>query len=271
VLVSLRPDETLASALRKLHGYKLTTVPVMEEHTAKAFQSAYMLDLMDLALYIVETDGRADMFNTRVDHIANSERREGEKGVPFVRSDATFGEAFRSLHHHRRVLVIDQATDRPIGMLSPTDVIRWVLEHQKHCPAEILAKPVSDLKCSTIAITAKQNEPMSEALRKFVGEGKSGIGVTDDHGRLVGNLSLADLRCLTPENAHTLLRLNVGAFLSETRKVPKEAVTCRPSTSLLETMRLLQRNHIHRVFVTDEQEKPLYVFSSSDVIRNLSP
>lgn len=82
-------------------GYKLTTAPVLEEHTSKALRSAYMLDLMvrechvhdgaglysnssslllhtcacvlqDLALYIVETDGRADMFNTRVDHIANS-------------------------------------------------------------------------------------------------------------------------------------------------------------------------------------------------------
>jgi len=275
MLVSLRPENTIATALHKLHGYKLTCAPVMEEQTAKAFRSARLLHLQDLALYLLETDGRADMFNTRVEHLPPKGLCGDMPGVPYVVSDATFVSAVRALKQHRRLVVLDQATDRPVGMLSPIDVVRWVLAHLRDVPAEVMAKPVSELKCTKGVITAKRSESMEQALRKFVGKEKSGIGVVDDQGRLVNNLSLADLRCLTPENAHQLLHLNVGTFLSETRKVPKEPVTCRPNTPFVEVLRLLHRHKIHRagdtleVFVVNEVEQPIAVFSATDAIINL--
>jgi len=249
VLVSLRPDDTIATALRKLHGYKLTSAPVMEDHTAKAFRTAHMLHLQDLALYILETDGRADLFSMRVEHLPHRGLGGGDMqgGIPFVMSDATFTSAVRALRQHRRLVVLDQATNRPTGMLSPMDVITWILAHLRDLPAELVAKPVNELQCSKDVISAKRSESMEQALRKFVGKDKSGIGIVDDQGRLVNNLSLADLRCLTPENAHQLLHLTVGNFLSETRKVPKEPVTCRPNTPLVEVLRILHRNRIHRL------------------------
>lgn len=113
-LVSLRPDDTLAVALRKLHGtaYRLnihtqrdiglmlsgpwtlartqtdectgsgrahgqgpairphTHAHGMEQHSSNWLQRHTDWHKKDLALYLVETDGRADMFNTRVDHLA---------------------------------------------------------------------------------------------------------------------------------------------------------------------------------------------------------
>ncbi len=115
-------------------------------------------------------------------------------------------------------------------------------------------------------------EPVADALRRFVGEDKSGVAVVDDRGRVVANLSLADLRVLpprppfptrrsrpspvvslvisqrlTPENAAELLRLNVGAFLSATQELPKDPVTCRPSTTLTDALHLLHSHRVHRV------------------------
>jgi CBS domain-containing protein len=112
---------------------------------------------------------------------------------------------------------------------------------------------------------------MADALRRFVGEDKSGVAVVDDRGRVVANLSLADLRVLpprppvptrrsrpspvcrvvsqrlTPENAAELLRLNVGAFLSATQELPKDPVTCRPSATLTDALHLLHSHRVHRV------------------------
>lgn len=273
VLMSLRPDDTLAIALRKLQGLKISGAPVLEDHSARSLRSARMVDLMDLALAIVESAGRPEVFNTPVRLIAGSAKEGGAAGLPFIYNDAPFVEGVRALKQSRarRLLVLDQATDAPLALLSQSSVVSWALRHIKHLPADLMAKPVSQLECGSRVVTVKRDEPMPDALRRFVGEDKSGVAVVDDRGRVVANLSLADLRCLTPENAAELLRLNVGAFLSATQELPKDPVTCRPSATLTEALHLLHSHRVHRVYVTDEQGLPVGVFSTTDAVANLCP
>jgi CBS domain-containing protein len=266
VLYSLLPDDSLATALRKLSGFKVSGAPVLEDRSAQAFRSARMVDLNDLALAIVESCGNRQVFDMPVSRIAG-------EGLAFVYDDALLAEGVRALvkSNTKRLLVLDQATDGPIAVLSQSGVVAWVLRHIKHLPSDLLAKPISQLKCSSHVVAVKRDEPMADALRKFVGEGRSGVAVVEDSGRIVANLSLADLRRLTPENAMELLRLSVGAFLSSTQELPKDPVTCTYNTTFAEVLHLLHSRHVHRVYVTDQQGLPVGVFSTTDAMANLCP
>jgi len=264
VLYSLLPDDSVATALRKLRGFKVSGAPVLEDRSAQAFRSARMVDLNDLALAIAE--GNRQAFDMPVSRIAG-------EGLSFVFDDALLAEGVRALvkSQTKRLLVLDQATDGPIAVLSQSSVVAWVLRHIKHLPADLLAKPVNQLKCSSRVVAVNRDEPMADALRKFVGEGRSGVAVVDDRGRIVANLSLADLRRLTPENAMELLQLSVGAFLSSTQELPKDPVTCTSNTTFTEVLHLLHSRHVHRVYVTDQQGLPVGVFSTTDAMANLCP
>ncbi len=46
-------------------------------------------------------------------------------------------------------------------------------------------------------------------------------------------------------------------------------VLCRPDSSLLEVVGLLVRSKIHRVYVIDEQEKPVGIVTMTDVLRKV--
>jgi len=266
VLVSVRPDATLGDTLHKLQGYKVTAVPVLENHTAQALRTAHMVDLLDLAGAIAESGDNPQVLETPVGRLSSSTR------LPLVHSDTCLADAVKMMQAHPRahhLLVLDQGSDRPIAILSQTDIIKWALIHSQHLPHEVMTKPVRGLKCSTHVVSAKHNESMKEALHRFIRHEKSGMAVVDEDGRMIANLSLADLRGLTHENARRLLSLNVNDFLRVTRQSPKEPVTCTSSTTMSEVMHLIRKHHVHRVYVTDEQGRPVGVISSSNVIANM--
>jgi CBS domain-containing protein len=75
---------------------------------------------------------------------------------------------------------------------------------------------------------------------------------------------------LTPENFHSLLSLNVGRFLEETQQYHKLPVFVHYGDHVDTVAKAMRNNHIHRVFVVDDNKKPVGVISSSDLVNLLT-
>jgi len=64
-----------------------------------------------------------------------------------------------------------------------------------------------------------------------------------------------------------LMKLTVQQFLEETKQqLQKQVVTCLEETTFLEVMKLMHKNHIHRVYILDQLRKPIGVMTSLDIV-----
>ncbi|CAI7729755.1 unnamed protein product [Closterium sp. NIES-53] len=89
-------------------------------------------------------------------------------------------------------------------------------------------------------------------------------------GRLLGTLSVSDLRGMDAETLAQLTCMKVRDFLAHMASLTPEgrrpSIMCRMAAPLAEVMALAATNRVHRVWVTGEEDELLGVVSLTDVI-----
>jgi CBS-domain-containing membrane protein len=147
-------------------------------------------------------------------------------------------------------------------------------------------KPLLDLTAEDLmsrdVIAISRHTSLREAAHTLAQANVSGAPVTDERGRCVGVLSSTDLvRWLDgPEQAIRRRFTSTRCFCSdwevmEFEALPDEAVgrymtadpvTTRPDARLGELARRMLDAHIHRLFVLDEEGRPVGIVSTTDVL-----
>jgi predicted transcriptional regulator len=186
-----------------------------------------------------------------------------------------------------RVAVKDDS-GRIIGVLTQGRVVRELLKHYPY------TKKIADLKFKTDkVVTIPKNMRAIDGFLLMHAENVSSIGIIDGH-RVVGNLSASDLKVrvfhlflfffsffadrpvyqlLASEELSKLLLL-VGDFINEIRsragKRPDFLIACDPNSDFKASLEDMMNNHVHRMFLLDNEEKPLGILSLTDVIREMA-
>jgi len=118
-------------------------------------------------------------------------------------------------------------------------------------------------------------QPAIDGFSLMVKENISGIAVVNDAGVLRGALSVRDLKAVAPDAAlFWRLYQPTGTFLSKlNREYGEERPTrpqyCSPDDTLEAALKVLVYNKIHRVFIVDDERKPIGVFSMKDLLLEL--
>ena len=100
---------------------------------------------------------------------------------------------------------------------------------------------------------------------------KNAVAVVDKDGRLIANLSCSDLRGLHRGNLDTLL-LPVYEFLEISSKdregglLPDQLRNATPDTPLDVVVNMMLESHIHRVWLTNDNDEPVGVVSITDIL-----
>jgi CBS domain-containing protein len=97
------------------------------------------------------------------------------------------------------------------------------------------------------------------AARRLAREQISGVPVVDAEGRCIGILSATDFLTFWADDARQGDE-EVGEHMTA------DPVMVAPDASITELARMMIDAHIHRVIVVDEQEHPIGVVSSTDVL-----
>jgi len=92
----------------------------------------------------------------------------------------------------------------------------------------------------------------------------SGVGVVDDRGRLVNNISATDLKNLIRDPYHFQAMARPIADFVDTSGFAVQ--TCTPKDTLEDVMRRMQATRVHRLYIVDAEHKPLSVVSIRDVL-----
>ncbi|MEB3351863.1 MAG: CBS domain-containing protein [Cyanobacteriota bacterium] len=132
------------------------------------------------------------------------------------------------------------------------------------------------------------SSPLQDAVKLMSDHHVSGLAVVDEGGELVGELTEQDLMVreggfdagpyLMLLDAVIYLR-NPLAWDRQVHQVLGSSVadvmsgrphTCGGATSLPEAARLLHENRVQRLFVLDDQHRPVGVLTRGDVVRALA-
>ncbi|KAJ1650646.1 hypothetical protein IWQ61_008609, partial [Dispira simplex] len=162
----------------------------------------------------------------------------------------------------------DAKSPKPSFLLTQSDVVYYIFKHPDVVPAAILDQSVQALfpeAFSRTLLTVHAQDPTLHALRYMDHNDRTAAAVLDYEGRLVGNISASDLRGLRDTNLG-LLQDPVMQFLDRIRpQRPSPVVTTRDGT-LRYVIEQVCIHKIHRVWVVDDNRRPVTVVTLTDII-----
>jgi len=149
-----------------------------------------------------------------------------------------------------------------------------------------ITKPLQELTAEDVMSRDLVSLPRKMSLRAaahLFGQSQiSGAPVVDEEGRLVGMLTATDLMAWVDRGEHAAKRSsNSCACLCTDWQVPDlsslpadevcrhmttDLVTAAPSAYITELARSMIDAHIHRVLITDKQERLLGIVTTTDIL-----
>jgi len=285
-LITISTDETVESALSKLYENKITGAPILDnQKEMKGF-----VDYIDLVHFLVQTCTKAltdvvqgESRSLKTDDMAMMRKRSKEFRISNILDvvDLSKRNAFFPLYEDQdvreairifstgihRILVRSRQNDQVAGIVSQVDVIGALsqdksLKKFQSSIGELLNKTT---KIMTVPASNISIDSFILMHQNFL----SSIAVTDERGEhLIGNLSAADLRGAVQDFTmllHSTIDYLKWTYKSEGKNI--QVIYATPKTSLHDAVMLMQKHKIHRIYVAENDLKPIAVVSFTDIAK----
>jgi len=284
-LVVVREDDKLGDVLSKLASYQILSAPIIDQ----GGKSDRAIDMLDIVAYAYQKLDLEHERSKRPDETQINEflkKQVKNLGAisqrnPWLRLDKqkSVKKALLnlSLPYCHRLWILEKGT--PIGVLSQFDLLRFILDNSDLFQ-EVFKESVQTLfPESRSPFIISDQSPLIEAFRHIHMARVSGVAVVDKSGKLVGNVSATDLQFMTLSDPKAILhefQSPISEFFRTKEKSqifgrgdrphPFDPVTISSKDKLEEVANKLLTHKIHRLYVVDEQKKPLQVLTLTDVL-----
>jgi CBS-domain-containing membrane protein len=285
IFIAQRSDKVI-DVWKGLIAHNFLSVPVLQKTGSKYYG---LLDLADIVLFVVKTFGsklnvdknfwemdisQEHFFQSRtVKDIMTYPLSRRNPFHPISKGYSLFSavEALARQKGLHRVPVVD-SNRQLANILTQSQVLDFVAEHLnilgsiKDLPAREMLSPD--------VLTIGEDELALGAFHKMVEHNISGLAVVDNQGKIVESISVRDLKAIQYDG-RMFWRLNqkVKDFLmkikkdrEEKKKRPKDLVVGKLDEPLEQIIAKLHGNRVHRLFVVNEQSKPVGVISLKDIL-----
>jgi CBS domain-containing protein len=272
--------DSASTALKLLTKYNVLSAPVLDKERN---QYIGFVDMVDLAAFIVdiytETDIMGENFlslleqgerfiTTKVKDLINLSSRN-----PFVpvREGSSLYSVIELLAKHKvhRVPVID-LQGRVSNLLTQSSVLSYLAAHLDKL-GSVTEQTVAELLLGhKDVITIGVNGRAIDAFKIMTDRGISAVGVVDEEGKLVGNISVRDIRVVAGD-ARLIQRLYLGVreFIykinSERIDIINPAIACSAKDTYGLVVQKLAASRVHRIYVV-ENHVPIGLISLSDAL-----
>lgn len=168
--------------------------------------------------------------------------------------------------YHRILITRDY---KPVGLLSQMDVIRFMGKNLHLIPEKLRHTAIFHL-AKTGVVSVNESENLLNGLKVICDHNFYGIALVNDKNQIVGNLSVSDLRGCSAEDLKHCLKHDIHTFFQKTKSfMKKDPVKCSSSENFENVMLTLVHKHVHRIYVSDQNETPVSVFSASDAVNHI--
>eukprot|EP01080_Neovahlkampfia_damariscottae_P007222 gene7222-11537_t len=256
-ILVLSSEDHVPDALKKLIDMNIVSAPVINEET-KEFLG--LLDVVDILAFVVS--------------IFDNKSTDKEHG----------GNIFKSL------TASEKYSKQPIGditnimhnSITPVkvgtnlwDVLQIFVDGAHRVPVITEeGKLISILTQAAVVNTlAKHPNALGELGKQDVQTLKieiSGVGVVDQSGKLMGNISARDLKYIKPNQIFSNMLKSCGQFISDIKQSIIEenapVIAVNPDTKFSFVLGRMAVNRIHRLYVCDKDQKPTAIISLRDLL-----
>jgi CBS-domain-containing membrane protein len=273
-------NDSASAALKLLTKYNILSAPVLDKERN---QYIGFVDMVDLAAFIVDIYTEADIMGenffslleqgerfvtTKVKDIINISSRN-----PFVpvREGSSLFSVVELLAKHKvhRVPVIDHQ-GRVSNLITQSSIISFLSTHLDKL-GDITNQTVGSLLLGhKDVITVGVNARAIDAFKLMTDRGVSAVGVVDEEGKLIGNISVRDIRVIATD-ARLIQRLYLGVreFIykinAERIDIINPAIACSARDTYGLVVQRLAASRVHRIYVVDSH-LPVGVISLSDAL-----
>jgi len=174
-------------------------------------------------------------------------------------------DIFSNKVHIHRVPLVDHE-GRVIGLISQSRVIEFLSENKSHL-GELVNKPLIPIMSRNV-ICVNENTQVLDAFLQLLKAKVSGMGVVNNEGALTGQLSANAIKGVL----FSKLNLTVKEFLAVTidkLQLKTSYLQGTNSTTVGDALEMIAINHLHRIFILDENQKPIGIVTTSDLIEFL--
>jgi len=125
-------------------------------------------------------------------------------------------------------------------------------------------QPVSNLGIKKPIVVTLHTKTI-DAFKQIIKNQVSAVGIIDNDGKLIGNLSAHDIKLVINEPGTKLNSELQHIYSDPLFKVPRTLITCTKQDSIKHVIELLKVHEIHRVWVVEEDLTPSGVISISNI------
>lgn len=246
-IISVSPDEDVASALGKMQHHDINEVPVI---TAKG-------KILGLINYETLLRKRSIPMTTKVENIMSFPPRVSEDALIIDIAETMLSSGYRA------VPVTDR--DSIIGMVSRTDLINIIPE--MNILKEIMVQEI--MTTSPHFITEK--DTVDQARNSMFRLDVRALPVTNAKGELTGVIGIKDLAKISYQIKSRQTRGDVAGGKSSSSKVEVKSVMRTPAVSITkdakisDAVKMMNKNDISTIIVT-EMGQPIGIVTQYDLI-----
>jgi len=284
ILITVKKTDLISKAFKTLIDNHLLSAPVYD---VKGHAYVGFIDMLDMVAHVLaalteeEITGEPNMAelleskrlcfaNDTCGTITDLSKRNPYYPVEVSTTVLTVVNLVSRVKVHR-IPVITKENELST-VITQSHIIHLIASHLSHFGA-IISMTVGDLRLGyTNVITINETERAIEAFKKMYEHGVSAIGVVDDSGKLVGNVSNSDLKVIGYDAALlSHLFIPITEFMA---KLPKNEIitgpiAVTPESTFEEAVTKLHITRVHRVYVVQDH-KPVGIITGLEIIRAIN-
>ena len=196
--------------------------------------------------------------------------------APFCGKDDSLFEICTSVagRHKHRVPITDSSSGNPVctGIISQSGLVAFIASK---CPPGSLDEKMTDagLECRREVVKVSDDASAASAFELLDSKRLSGLAVVDEDGKLIGNTSARDIKNAVMDAGRTGMDMDILSYLARVRQSQVVKNDKYPSCHVHEdatvghVVNMLSKTGFHRVFVVDNEMKPIGVVSFADIIK----
>jgi len=287
-LIFAKSTDSIIETLKLLQTKGILSVPVYDEHQQKWLGLVDVFDILTVLIFMSDLKSLVEALNKKeVDYysfvetelkvlkdesvatILNSSQHNPWCPVSRLKPLHSLMDIFSRDVNLQRVPIVDDDGD-VIGLISQSTVINFLYKNVEQFP-DTAAIKVKDTAISSPVISVGFDQMAIAAYKLMVSHGVTGIAIVDKEGKLASSLSVSDFKGSLESNLFHDLCLPIGLYLEKEtpefeRRLSSSPISCNLESNIYELLHKLSVNHIHRIFVTDSENKPIGVLGLGDII-----
>jgi predicted transcriptional regulator len=265
-LIYFKSNQNIQQVLHDLVKNHILSAPVYD---IQKKQYIGMIDFRDFAELLLSLYIKGENEITTAGSLSDM---SGTNPFSPIQNNCSLLEVLREFNvkNIHRMPVIEKDPHKILYILSPSFIVSWFAKNLDKF-SDFMNFSVKEVNLGGLAndlsqvLTIKEEETVLAAFSLIAKYNIHGIAVISKEGKLIGNISVRDLKYIIEESMDNL-KLSIHHFFKKITGTRPPLVYCYPTTKFVDVIKLIDDSKVHRIHVINQEGKPIDIITPSNIL-----